>query len=217
MWPFKKKEKVFTEDFSLDFMHKIYYDDDSFNIKEIFNDKFDVSKLPYVDVADLKSIFVELFSLVYYFDQNEKTNKWLENSFRLEDSINSYILNVKHDDYLYQYTFNDYNKALSDGISVMYKKEDVYNIFQKRLELFKKYQGTKGLSPSPYKDVVISRSLNRIGAQKKQIDKIFYSMSLCFLQNYLPEHDKDDVLKMMVVLQEYYSIINQKLSKVNLY
>jgi len=215
MWPFKKKEKIFTETFCLDFLHKIYFSNDDFNIEDIFNKNF--SKLSYVNLGELQSIFVELFSLVYYLKQSESTTKWIENSFRLDDSIRSYMLNIKHDNYTYEYTLSDYNTALSNGISIMYEKKDIYDIFQKRLALFGKYHGTQSLSCTPYQDIVITRSLNRMGAKRKKKDKIFYSMSLHFLQNNFPEYDNDDLLKIMDILNKYYSIIDKELSDITLY
>lgn len=165
MWFFNKKEKIFLEDFSLNLFNKLFSNRSENKITDKFHKlvKLNNSNV-YISDDELNSIYLEIYSLIIYL------NYKLDLCMRLEDSLRDYLLNVKSDSYLYDYTLNDYNKALSDQIPTMYTKNEAIILIDQRFQLFKAFIGKRKLLGGYYNETVVARTLNRMGSTKNYVD-----------------------------------------------
>ncbi len=213
MWFFNKKEKIFLEDFSLNIFNKVFFNQAENKITDKFHKlvKLNNSDL-YISDDELNSIYLEIYSLIIYL------NYQLDLCIRLEDSLRDYLLNVKNDSYLYNYPLNDYNKALSDQISMMYTKSEAVILIDRRFQLFKACMAKAKLLGGYYNETVIARTLNRMGSTKSYVDLYLtaYTKQLFInidYQNYTTQ-EQDSVFK---VLQTLYNDIIAELKNIKLY
>lgn len=213
MWFLKKRNKIFLEEFSFEIFKAVFENEINNKVVKSFHTSVYMPELTkYLSDDQIKAIYLEIYSIIIYFNYPHKL------CLRLEESMKSYVLDVENNDFLYQYILNDFNTALSEEVSKSYSRNEAIALIEQRFQLFKSYINLPKPFGGTYDETVIARVLNRMGAKKRDIDKYLLAISLQLFKNEdYTSFTKEEMLSLKKLLTTYYTDLNEKVSKVKLF